>query len=126
MSCSINASLAPECTWTVQNWVFRWFVHLISQKYASDNQLTSALKLATYTNGVSLDLVYEEDKDLAVRMRDAFRLVAGEIAAGNHKLPDSGQSQSQRQEECQRVFAKLALMLEQCELRPRIEAQPKF
>lgn len=95
--------------------MFRWFINCVSERFSSDKELTFHLRLATYTNGVALDLVHEKDPKLAIRMLDALSVVARGIAAGDCKLPEGGQFGTETQEDCKRIFADLADLLDRCE-----------
>lgn len=109
------------CTWFTQNWVFRWFVGIVSARYASDKELTSELQQIVHVNGVSLDLVYERNEDLALRMQDAFRETADEVSAGIHILPITNPP-PEMQEQLKQQFADLVSMLDRCVLKGRDES----
>src|SRR5262245_31624322 len=113
MSVCISVGAGRECTWWARSWLFDWFVDLIGERFSSDTQLVSTTRVAGYHGGVPLEVILQKDKDLAMRMRDAFLTVATEIADGRHKM-SGGSDESHA--EYQKSFAELASMLKKCEL----------
>lgn len=82
MAVTISISESPNDVWIVQNVAFAAFARIVVERYTRDTELVSGIAIAEAFHGVSLDLVFEEQPDLAIRMRDAFRTVADEVSQG--------------------------------------------
>jgi len=113
MACTISTSEEPECVWMIQNSIYEWFIKLATQRYEDDAGVSSHLNMSVYTNGISLDIVYKKNPDLAQRIMTALKVVAEEVANGKHKLiNEDGSPRPEMQEKCNSAFATLSLMLE--------------
>ena len=125
MSCTISTSHALENVWMLRNAMFRWFAERFAEKFCDDAELVHQIEMAVVCNGVSLDLLYEENPRLTVRLRDALRLVASEIASGKHvvcnddvPVPDQLRSRE--------VFANLVAILDRAQFKVEGEKGDSF
>ena len=106
MAVTISTSSSSEDVWMAQNAVFSTFASLVTTRFSDDEEVVSQVELAEAMNGVSLDVLYEEDSELAIRLRRAFQTVAKDVEQG--KNWPSGEASN----EIQTLFAKLIKLLE--------------
>ncbi|MEW4566960.1 hypothetical protein AB1L88_03745 [Tautonia sp. JC769] len=106
MAVTISLSGSPEDVWMAQNAVFSAFARLVTTRFSDDEEVISQVELAKAMNGVSLDVLYEEDSELAIRLRRAFQTVAKDVEQGKNWT--SGEAST----EIQILFANLAELLE--------------
>ena len=79
MSCTISISSEPCDIWIVNNRKFRRFAALMIEKFGNDSEIIFQVELAEVLNGISLDMLWEEQPQLAVRLAMAFSETAKEI-----------------------------------------------
>ncbi len=106
MAVTISTSSSPEDVWMAQNAVFSTFASLVTTRFSDDEEVVSQVELAEAMNGVSLDVLYEDDSEVAIRLRRAFQTVAKDVEQG--KNWSSGEANS----EIQSLFANLTKLLE--------------
>lgn len=106
MAVTISTSSSPDDVWMAQNAVFSTFAGLVTARYSDDEEVVSQVELAEAMNGVSLDVLYEEDPELAVRLRRAFHTVAKDVEHGKDWASGGANT------EIQTLFANLAKLLE--------------
>ena len=98
MACTISTSKKPDCVWMIKSSIYEWFIKLIIQRYKDDVEVSSHLTKSVYTNGISLDLLYEKDPDLTRRIVTALKVIAKEVADGKYTLrTEDGLSSSEIQ-----------------------------
>ena len=113
MACTISTSQEQECVWMIKNSLYEWFIKLVTQRYQDDLEVTSQLVRSVYTNGISLDILYEKNPDLTRRIVVALKEVATEIANGRHVIMNEDAfSSPDGQKKCRDAFLQLIPILE--------------
>ena len=85
-------------------------------RFADDEQVVSQVELAEAANGVSLDVLYDDEPKLAIRLRRALRTIANDIVSGSYVLPvDEQEWTREMQEKCRASFATLVQLLDRCD-----------
>jgi len=113
MTILISIGRKKEEIWTIQSWIYRWLVRLIENKYPNEKDVIEDLKMGEIFNGTSLDLTAKDNLELAKKTSTIVKETALEIASGKHVLvDDDGNPDPDSQEQVERLFAKLAKMLE--------------
>ena len=111
MSCSISISDVTEDTWMLRNAMFRWFAKQFADAFRDDAELVHRIEMAVAFNGVSLDLLYEENPTLAVRFRDSLRVISSKIATGELVICDDTDPVPD-QESAKEAFGELVQLLD--------------
>ncbi len=112
MSCTISISDRRKDVWMIQNSIYAWFVDLALERSEHDEAVSYHLEMSEYTNGVSLDKLFEEDAEVAQRVLERILIMAREVAAGRHELVDEeGERRIDMQEQCNKAFADLVELL---------------
>jgi hypothetical protein len=113
MGSSISISDRPEDIWLANNATAHWLADLLKVRCNTDQELNDQLTHFIVSNGLSLDLLAERQPTLAIRIRDAFSVVAAEIVAGIHKKPPAQHTLNNAVfAETQRHFGELIRILE--------------
>ncbi len=86
MACTISISDSPDDVWMAQNRIFHAFAAEVVGRFSGDDEIVRQVELAEATNGVSLDLLYEEHPELSIRLRQAFQSAANDVAQGGTSL----------------------------------------
>jgi len=112
MACTISFSNTKEDIWIIRNYIYEWFIDLVSQRYSDDKEMLNTLEMSVYTNGISIDSLIEENDALAKRLIESLRTVADEVSVGLHNVPVNDLRQLvDMQNKCKSAFAELATML---------------
>ena len=88
MACTISTSHATDDVWMIKNSIFSCFARMVVDQYVHDPGIVSQVELAEAMNGISLDILYESQPELAMRLRNALRAVANRIVRGDLSASD--------------------------------------
>jgi hypothetical protein len=77
----------------ISNRAFWWFAEVLTDRFADDEEVVYQVEVAEAVHGVSLDRLYKDDPQVAMRLRRAFRTVAEEIRDGQQEVEYSCESE---------------------------------
>lgn len=86
MAVTISVSDSPSDIWMVQNAIFAVFCNFIIERNKNDSEVVSTVETAAAFGGVSLDVVFNDQPALAIRLSEAFLAVADEVGCGSVTL----------------------------------------
>lgn len=112
MTVALSTSSAPKDVWVIQRDLFAALAKQVIDREATDHALVEQLHLAEVTNGLALDILSAEQPALALRVRDALRRTAVEIAHGHCVLPHADLLRPAAQASLQAKFAELVAVLD--------------
>lgn len=108
MGYTISISASPENVWMVQNQLFAEFANVFCRRYINDKEIVRHMSMSMEVNGLSLDELYRQKPEVALKLNDALLTVADEISRGDCSLMSNQCSQR----DIQMLFAQLVVLLQ--------------
>jgi len=113
MSYLISTADSIDCSWKMNNRVSEWFIDIAKDRFCHDADVAEQLRVSFYINGLALDCLFEKNPELALRCRDALRVVAEEVAEGSWQYIDLSEDAPPHDEAAFRErFAELSALLD--------------
>lgn len=81
MTIAISTSGNADDVWTIQEHLFDWFVAMVATRNPNDTALLKCLNVARIFNGVSLDILANEDSQFAMRVAETLLEESDRIAS---------------------------------------------
>jgi hypothetical protein len=107
MSYSISTSDLQEDFWSVRSTTISLLERLLSERYEQDKEMVDEFIGAMICNGICLDSVLRENRNLAERMSKALLVLAKDIAALNFTEITEDNLNDSIREEYPGIFSKL-------------------
>ena len=122
MSCTISISDNKDDIWMIRNAIYRWMIEIIKNKYPNEREISDILLKSSYLGGISLEMEYQDEPDLTVKIAKVLLTISREISDGKHTLADDfGKPWPELQDQCQASFKELFNILKRA---PFIEEVP--
>ncbi len=92
----------------IRNAIYRWMIEIIKNKFPNEHEIIDTLLESSYLGGISLEMEYQDEPELTVKIAKVLLSISKEISDGKHTLVDDfGKPWPELQSQCQESFKEL-------------------